>query len=101
HGEHRRDRLGAGGRGRVQPAARAGRCALRAHRSVRGHIPRAVDGTDHVGDRMTTVKTRPPTTRGTPSATHGTPSATGPARGLQSTFAHHLTLSMKEHSHDL
>jgi len=50
---------------------------------------------------MTTVKTRPPTTRGTPSATHGTPSATGLARGLQSTFAHQLTLSMKEHSHDL
>jgi hypothetical protein len=66
---------------------------------------------------MTTVNTRPPTTRGTPSMTrfprHPVRDARHPVRdarhavrdrpcrGLQSTFAHHLTLSMKEHSHDL
>ena len=52
---------------------------------------------------MTTVKTRPPTTRGAPSMTHDPrhPVRDRPRRGLQSTFAHHLTLSMKEHSHDL
>ena len=59
---------------------------------------------------MTTVKTRPPTTRGAPSMTHDPRHPVRdarhavrdrPRRGLQSTFAHHLTLSMKEHSHDL